>query len=57
MPCVLCHLEIDRDAPARYDVLGVERAPSGEYPLPNGPYCLECWPTTVTGAAQSSNGV
>lgn len=58
MLCVLCKVvKIDRDEPARYDVLADTPSPiTGELPLPSGPYCAGCWPTTVTGATEASTG-
>lgn len=43
--CIGCHaLTVDPADPARYDVLNPDPSPEG-----SGPYCAECFATTVTG--------
>lgn len=45
--------KVDPDDPPRYDVLKPNYNP--DEPLSTvGPYCAECWPSTVTGSLPSA---
>lgn len=52
--CIHCQLPaVDPEEPPRYDVLNPEYSP--DQPMSAvGPYCAECWPSTVTGSLPSA---
>lgn len=48
-PCIQCGLDVvDPDAPPQYDILNPDT--DLDEPENAGPYCTDCFPTTITGA-------